>query len=66
MGNRGHFIFRRFKVRSANPEEHEKVGQCFKETMWGRGNVRWVWLRFEDGSEKAFAPSHLTPAGVKR
>ena len=56
MGSAGRYIFREWRVLQKGVF---RTGVCFKETLWGRGNVRWVWLRFPDGSEKAFAPSHL-------
>jgi hypothetical protein len=54
--SQGRYIFRYWSSGD------DKVGVCFKETLWGSNKVRWVWLRFADGTEKAFAPSHLRAA----
>lgn len=53
-GTKGRYIFRHWR-----PMVDDRIGICFKETLWGNNQVRWVWLRFDDGSEKAYAPSHL-------
>ena len=45
----------RFRVRGEGRE-----GVCVSVTPWGNNQVRWVRLRLEDGSEKSYAPSHLT------
>jgi hypothetical protein len=35
------------------------VGGCISVTPWGNDQIRWVRLRFADGRERSFAPSHL-------
>ena len=61
-GSRGRYVFRFFVPLGIGDD---RIGCCFKETCWGNSMVRWVWLRFSDGTEKAFAPSHLRSATAK-
>lgn len=35
------------------------LGRCVSVTPWGAGRIRWVRLRFPDGTEKSFAPFEL-------
>lgn len=37
-----------------------KRGVCVSVTPWGSNQVRWVRLWFGDGTEKSYAPSHLS------
>lgn len=39
------------------------VGVCVSVTPWGKDKIRWVRLRFEDGTERSYAPSHLQVVG---
>jgi hypothetical protein len=45
-----------FRVWGVKPD---LLGVCVSVTPWGNDQVRWIRLRFEDGTEKSFAPSHL-------
>lgn len=58
-GTAGRYVLRYWKVKKRADDNFNKVGLCFKETVWGNNQVRWVWLRFPDKTEKAYAPSHL-------
>lgn len=40
-------------------KEDSPVGVCISVTPWGNDRIRWVRLRFEDGTERSYAPSHL-------
>jgi hypothetical protein len=53
-------VGRRFRVLYSDPALE---GECVSVTHWGKGKVRWVRLRLEDGSEKSYAPSHLALVG---
>ena len=37
----------------------DRVGRCVSVTPWGNDRIRWLRLRFHDGTQKSFAPSHL-------
>jgi hypothetical protein len=49
-------VYRYHRVRGADGP----TGLCVSVTPWGNDQVRWVRLRFADGTEKSYAPSHLT------
>lgn len=49
-------VGRRFLVWGVKPR---LVGECVSVTPWGNDQLRWIRLRFDDGTEKSFAPSHL-------
>ena len=45
------------------------IGECVSVTPWGNDRIRWIRLRFEDGTQKSYAPTHLillAPDGVWR
>lgn len=49
-----HLVGERFVVVGG-----DQVGEAVSVTPWGGSRVRWIRLRFGDGSEKSYAPSHL-------
>ena len=53
-------VGRRYRILYSDPVLE---GECVSVTYWGRGKVRWIRLRLEDGSEKSYAPSHVVMVG---
>lgn len=47
------------RMRRPSKSEPGSVGRCISVTPWGNGRIRWVRLRFADGTEKSYAPTHV-------
>lgn len=53
-------VGRIFRVlRAPTDVDPHLVGQCVSVTPWGGGRIRWVRLRFADGTEKSYSPGEL-------